>query len=29
MDLLDDAGRVRELAPDTPAVKALLAAALP
>jgi hypothetical protein len=27
MDLLDDAGRVRELGPDTPAVKALLAAA--
>ncbi|MCU1619593.1 MAG: eutB, partial [Modestobacter sp.] len=29
MDLLDDAGRVRELAPDAPAVRALLAAALP
>jgi ethanolamine ammonia-lyase large subunit len=27
MDLLDDAGRVRDLAPDAPAVKALLAAA--
>ena len=28
MDLLDDAGRVRELAPDAPAARALLAAAL-
>ena len=28
MDLLDDAGRVRELGPDAPAAKALLAAAL-
>jgi ethanolamine ammonia-lyase large subunit len=29
MDLLDDAGRVRELAPDAPAARALLAAATP
>jgi ethanolamine ammonia-lyase large subunit len=29
MDLLDDAGRVRDLAPDAPAARALLAAALP
>jgi len=28
MDLLDDSGRVRELAPDAPAARALLAAAL-
>jgi ethanolamine ammonia-lyase large subunit len=29
MDLLDGEGRVRELAPDAPAAKALLAAARP
>jgi ethanolamine ammonia-lyase large subunit len=29
MDLLDDTGRVRDLAPDAPAARALLAAALP
>jgi ethanolamine ammonia-lyase large subunit len=29
MDLLDDAGRVRDLAPDAPAARALLAAARP
>ena len=29
MDLLDDAGRVRDLAPDAPAARTLLAAARP